>query len=390
MTSAPLQPAPTERPPEEEEEDEEEEAFVPSWIKITDRSQCEIEFAKFQDKANSPLDDIVSDYGFVTRNPMDKRYDVYIESAEFIFANGSRNLTALEEHRKCMAYREEFRLVDEIFVNITGYGANMSTSKTYHEAYQYAKHIPMYYRQRIALSLQEEDYKSVFDKMKEACNWMSNYGKDTKEEGDKIVRDFERVQDQMAVSVRHYASLTTLFNNLFKEVMQKIEPAVNMAGFYLQNNITKINLAKEFEAPSFTKAVGDLADYNKQLVDVAKDFTDEMVKGKDKLETAYQQLFHLKLPVFNDYNVYRLQLVEDAAALNDSVWENLIGSLDEDLESSLTLMVTEAYERLMTPVEDLRTRLMEPVEELLVQVEDLDASLKEYKQATKMSTQFFM
>ncbi len=359
------------------------EEFIPSWITITSQRKCKAEFAKLQDKVNSPLDDIVTDYGYVIRNSLTKRYAAYLESVEFLFTNLTRNLTAIEEHKNCLDYWEEFTKIDEIFVNITGFGANMSTAKTYDEAYQYAKYIPKYHRQRVALPYKEEKYESLYSEMRDSCNWMKNYGKETVKKGKKILRKFEHVLARMRVRVSELVHQQHLFEHMSRVMTDLLEPAINTAEQIFKNITTSTN--NQLMASTENYVI-----LRQKFSDGMFYFKKETGDSRDELESAYQQISMLKFPVINWNNIYKLQLVEETAALNDSEWPELTNSVGVGFGTSLSLMIREAYDRLLTPLEELTTSFVELEVDLLLHVEEFNQFFQEYKKAASMDTGFYL
>ena len=169
-------------------------------------------------------------------------------------------------------------------------------------------------------------------------------------------------------------------------MLHKIQPTVKLGSDYVSGNITKVELAEAFAAAHFTKAIQDLADCNADLVDTAKDFTNAILKGRDRLVSMYDELFDLKLPILNRFTVNQLELVKQAEILNDSRMENIVDSLQYDIEENLIELIKETYNRLMNPTE----AFTEPVEDLIEKIENFVEDLKEYKASTKMNTEFFM
>ena len=87
----------------------------------------------------------------------------------------------------------------------------------------------------------------------------------------------------------------------------------------------------------------------------------------------------------NFVTVNELELVKQAGEINDSSMHDLVHNLKENPEDILEL-VKEMYNRVMDPTESL----IQPVNDVVKKIEPLAESLKEYKTAIKLNTEFFM
>ena len=86
-------------------------------------------------------------------------------------------------------------------------------------------------------------------------------------------------------------------------------------------------MAKRFEAPYFTKAIGDLADINKDLVEVTKEYTEAMMRGRDKLIAIYGKVFKMKFSILNKSSIYELELVRMASKSNDTKIQEMVSTI---------------------------------------------------------------
>ena len=56
----------------------------------------------------------------------------------------------------------------------------------------------------------------------------------------------------------------------------------------------------------------------------------------------------------------------------------------------MVALVTETYQSLKAPIEELDATVVDPVENILRQINTLNEDLKTYKETIKMNTEFFM
>ena len=354
------------------------------WATINDVSQCSPTFAELVDLMNSIYDDIDNDLRIVRRKLIQDQFAKYRQAVADAFQNTTANLSSIAPHVGCLDLEEELTVMDDLFILITELGANITHAQSFDQAYGYAIQIPPLYKLR--KQYDETQFNDIESNAATKCGWLRNYGRETNEAGTKALHGLEKVTDEKESALRQFGSLTKLFNKLHHEVLHKIQPTVQLGYDYVSGKITKVELAEAFVAAHFTKAIQDLADCNADLVDIAKDFTNAILKGRDRLVFVYDELFDLKLPVLNAFTVNLLGLVKQAKVLNDSRIENIVDRLQFDIEENLIELIRETYNRLMNPT----AAFTEPVKDLIGKIENFVEDLKEYKASTKMNIEFFM
>ena len=353
-----------------------------SWNNINDVSEC-----------RSAFDDLVEKYKWfedvlewMKRSGEDIK--TYHNNLNTIFQNTTIDISAIESHKKCREFSDESNDILELFIIIIELATNLTKSETLEEAYSYAVQIPPFYKRRIKYDV---DYLEELDtNVREECDWLRELGEETREDGGKVGRELGSAKDQKEAALRQFNSLTDLFNKLYKEIVDKINPTTSTAKEYINGFLEKTALCQEFETPLFKKAIEDLSDINRDLVEVLKDYIEEMTVGLAKMRRAYTGLFKLKLPVMNSYNIQQLQLVQRAAEMNDTVLQAAVNNIENKMEDAMYDLVAETYQRLITPIGEMENTVADPVDDLLSQIGKLDESLNDYKESTKMNTEFFM
>ena len=354
-----------------------------AWTRITDRSECRPALEELKDQVNSLLDDIDSDIAYVKKRLIKDKFVSYDEFLDDIFPNGTFNATSVPSHTDCMSLKKEVIEMDELFLRITELGSNISHSMSYNEAYKYAVQIPPLYRRRKQYN--ESFIKSFDTEIKAKCNWLKNWGEESKEAGEKALDDFDKILDEREITLRHFESLTRLFNKLHHEVFNRILPAVTLGDHYLEGYVIKLKLSEAFEETHFRKAVEALSDLGADLVEVTNAYANAMINGRDKFEDMFGKMLNLKLPILNSLTANNLKLVKQAAEINDSRLQDLVLGLKVNPEDIIEL-VKETYNRVMDPTESL----IQPVYNLAKKIEPLAENLREYRTSTKMNTEFFM
>ena len=354
-----------------------------SWVNLQNASQCARVFKHLKGNITDPSY-IELDLDYVAKNAIEKQYVAYRETLDTIFGNSTFNLSGVEDHTKCLDLEMNYTTLDNLLILMTRLAANVSESEMYDEAYGYAVQIPPLYRER--LRHDETRFGEMATTLGETCGWLNGYAEDTADNKDKTLENFEKTTDDIDAALRQFNSLNNLFLKLCNDVLNKIEPTIHRGKEYLERNITKVKLAEEFLTPYFTKAVQDLAEISADITDVTKDYNEEMVKGREKLTLAYKHLFELKLPIINNYNVYKLDLVKAALSINDTEIRDMFESVDEYVENKITELIIKSFERLMNPTK----AFTDPLEDIIKKIESLTQDLKTYKQTATMNTKFYM
>ena len=310
-------------PPEFTDPNKDRDPSDNSWNNVNHISECQPAF-----------DDLVDNYHYLesplrwmkTGNQLSMRK--YRENIKILFENSTVNVSAMESHRKCMEIQDVALQKGDIMIEIVELVVNVTKSESLAEAYAYAVQIPPLYK--MTLTYEGDDLQEVETNVRETCAWLRELGEDLHGDSGEVEREFGDAKDQRDLAFRQFQSLSDLYSKLYRDVTVKIKPTVDRAMDYLQGSVKKSDLSQEFQTPFFAKAIEDVSDINKQLVEVIKDYTEEMTIGKNKLEKAYKELFWLDLPVMNSYKIHQLQLVQRAAEINNSVIEDALMNMDSD------------------------------------------------------------
>ena len=166
---------------------------------------------------------------------------------------------------------------------------NISYSKTYNQAYTFAKQLPDLYKQRIQYD--ETKFRQMYKHVRDTCDWFEDAGVDTLDRGHVAMAELQKVKDERNTAMRHIAYINELFELIYSAVMEILNPKVKLAQGYLEGNTTKIELATEFVEQSFSTTVENLEYINHDLVSLAKTYIETMIQGKDKLQRFYQTIF---------------------------------------------------------------------------------------------------
>ena len=139
----------------------------------------------------------------------------------------------------------------------------------------------------------------------------------------------------------------------------------------------------------FIQETDTLYEYCHELNGHIKEFSSEINCFGDNLLLVFKELLQLRIPIINTYNIHQLEVVQEAAALNDARMHEITDNLKTNVSNILDL-VTESVSRILKSVTDLKQTITQPIEEVLEIIEDLEMSLRLYQASLKMNTEFFM
>ena len=305
-----------------------------------------------------------------------------------IFINGTYNYSAYINHTKCIALETEvLQLIQkplvrakdawEIYVNLT-------TAETIQEALVYAEKLAGYYGDAVNNELIRYEYDN---RMTEQCKWLEEF---VWEEVYRVPWSKKTAGKEIRIFMRKILNtMRREYKKMFENYMTIIFPRLENLGWYLNGNMSKTELSENLGKISFIKSAEALYGQNADIRSSIKDFITEMILAKENLLGLYSTLVSLKLPILNTHNIYELDLVKQAGALDDPRLQHIVDSLKSDV-THLPELVEECYDRLIRSMEEVIAGLVKPVEDVLEQIDELRNYLKIYQTSTRMDTDFFM
>ena len=316
-------------------------------------------------------------------------FNRYHQIVEELYLNTSISPSEIEEHRKCSDALDEAVGVFDVYQTIVELALNMTKSDTFTEAYSYAIQIPPLLKMT-KLLFTDEKVKTIDRSVSRECDWLDRIHWTTSNEYSRLREDFGKLDELTSSTDRLFKTMVPLSHNLNNELSHKITIFTRKGQEYLDQRITKSKLSQEFASRLFLKYRENIADLTHELEEAIKEYDEEMSIGMEKLKDHYRKLFELSLPVINNYNVYKLNLVKNAAKINDTTLQNITNGLQNNLEDNMMDLITETYTRLIQPFTEMKISLLDPVDDVIEQINDLSEFLLEYKMSTKMNTNFFM
>ena len=264
--------------------------------------------------------------------------ELLTENRLHLFYNKSSNA----QHQECFSmeaevltlidtYLSEFQEVDEIWRNLT-------KAPTIQEASVLAKKLLPYYSDIIHIGLMKYDY---LRKLNNACHGTKSFIEDLlrvnpktvsprQEEALALLQDaqtsLEKIRETYIKLRRHYD--TAINSNIFENLQS-----------YLDGNITKMELDAKLRSKQ--KSFALLYEHKEDLHANIKEYSTKMTLSTETHVNMYKRFVTLEFPLINIQNVYELELVEKAAAINDSRMPEIVNNLKIDVTIFLPEMIRE-------------------------------------------------
>ncbi len=244
-------------------------------------------------------------------------YKNYHEKVSQVYENSTVDPNDIEEHVNCISHEKEINDTLHIMTDILQLGVNMTKTDSYDEAYNFGLQIaPLYHKVSM---ITEEELEDISDEIYEACGWLGELSRETREEGRRAVGGFGRVKDEKDAALRDFNSMSNLMDKLLRGVNGTISSTLQFASDYLQGSISKMELSNRLEDPDYIAALDDVQDCGLEFADLAKDYVESMLLSRDRMRGVFDRLFQLKLPVINSYSVQQLEIVTKSLEINDTV-----------------------------------------------------------------------
>ena len=277
-------------------------------------------------------------------------------------------------------YLSKFQKVDEIWRNLT-------KAPNIKEASVLAEKLLPYYSDIIHIGLMKYEY---LKKLSDACDGTKSFIEDllrvnprtvspTQEEALVLLQDtqtsLDKIRETYVKLHRNYAA--AIYSNIFENLQS-----------YLVGNITKMELGTKLRSKQ--KSFALLYEHKEDMHAYIKEYSTKMTLATETLVNVYKRFITLEFPLINIQNVYELELVEKATAINDSRMQEIVDNLKLDVTTFLPELIRECCSRLIKIMEEVTDGLVKPIEDVLEQLDELGNDLELYRTSTRMDTDLFM
>ena len=310
------------------------------------------------------------------------------EFVEEMFPYARYNYNSNTEYLECVAletdilpqidgYIVQFRHVEEILLNLTTSGIQ--------ESLVLAETLSSYYDEIIDIG---QIYHKYQMKLNEACDWIKpvishqnfllDRGTVKEEELDSFLNEIHTT----------WVKIRNAVNALQRYYINIIHPDIQILQSYLIGNITKVELSDKLK--SMWESSDVLIQLNEDLQILIREYSTKMTLAKEGHVEDCLMLLTVDFPIINRENVYELEMVKKAAAINDSRMQEIVDNLKVDVVHYLPELIRECYDRLIESMRDIRDGLIRPIEAVVEQLDEQIDELENYQKSTRMDTDFFM
>ena len=311
------------------------------------------------------------------------------ELMEEKFPHARSNYSSNKQHQECLALETEvlteingyvvkFKHVEEILMNLT-----MSEIQ---ESLVLAETLSSHYREIINIG---QIYHSYWSKLNEACSWIKSVVRNQ----NSVLLIWENTHENPAkllwdVVVTSLNKIRNAYSSLQRYYVTVSHPDIAILQSYLSGHLTKMELGKKLKS---MEESGDVLYHLKEdLLTLITEYSTKMTLAKDSLVQLYEVYLNFDFPIINGQNVYELELVERAAAINDPGMQEIVDNLESDVVQYLPELITQSYNGLIESMEQVTYGLIKPIEDVLGQLDELRNDLEIYQTSTRMDTDFFM
>ena len=231
-------------------------------------------------------------------------------------------------------------------------------------------------------------YGNQIDKY-DYCRWTSRSLNSEKAE---IVKEFETLEGAvdyetqallyMEAAFKAYARSESIFTI-------KILPTLKQLNSYLEGNITKRELAINFNKPILTKGLSDLENAASEMTSYIKDFKNDVATLTLKVTKGFEELTKFTLPIFNKFHARKLSFTKAVRNLKRKDFEEMLESFDEDFTKSFSDLLRKNYEDFVSYTVAVN-KISYKVKELTTKIRSLHNDLSNYRTSTNMDVDFYM
>lgn len=327
------------------------------WLQITSQEECDEAYRKFKNHIN---DTIVKRYHDIRQ---DREFSIFAE--DFLQQQDPEYINQRNERRFCFEMIEERKNATDYLITVLRLIDNM----------RYAALVEGL--AAIEGLLARRAVTELYD-LYEYCDGLLYYSGEIYE---KAVKDKANITLARQTLLTARNLLSEWYFNLVWHDMETTFFINSMVG-YLAKNITKKELAEQFlSEQNVSKREGFLQNI-KSMDGFMQEFEQEIYQVLNLMWQGYGNLREDKSVIINDSSVHRLELIRKALTvddLSDSAREGDLWNICFGIQEMMNRTIKHVKQDIMTPM------LLMPG-----QFKKVESNLREYLEAIKMDTQFYL
>ena len=313
------------------------------------------------------------------------------DQAQEAFQYSTYNYSADTNYINCVSLENEIRpsifILTKKVIFICNLTRSLITAPTPSDALDFAKQVAGLLNDLYNVGILRLKYHDTLDKY---CSWLQKILSKTSTLVHESSVDLKVTLKTKEEIKKSYDDVRSAFNKVYETHENITKTIVKGITNYIDGNLTKLQFGQAMADLSFKKRAEKLCDlYSVDLNDAVSECVNEVQYMGRWVSNIYVNLLRLKYDVLNTSNVFELDWVKQAKALNDSRLVELVDRLKWNVSKFLEL-IDETYYRLTRPVEELNTLVIKPVEDFCEQLQVLTSSLQIYHASAEMDTEFFL
>ena len=309
------------------------------------------------------------------------------ELMEELFPHVRYNYSSNKQYQECVA------LENQVLPQIEGYVVTFKeiekmlmnwNSSEIQEALILVGKLSSYYGEIINIGVIYHTYQT---KLEVCSSWLKPAVED---QYNSIFNSMPTLWDAYIFFEDISLSLTKIRNVYTKlyHLYTLIHPHIAILQSYINGNITKIELGERLK--SMKESWDVLYQLKEDLQTQIREYSGQVTLAKYSLVDVFERILTPDFPIINSKNVYELELVERAAAINDSRIQEIVDNLKIDVIHYLPQLITQTSDGLIESMDQVTYGLIKPIEDELGQLDELRKDLENYQTSTRMDTDFFM
>ena len=315
--------------------------------------------------------------------------DKYLSYVEKIYKNMSQILEVIPQHLKCINIIQYLENMTEELNNLYDLMVTTSNVESVEEAIPVLIQLHESYLLWKIMNDNFTAYASKVDSY-DYCEWTYRAVSDERDEIRKEFDTIEGAADYKAQAILYLAAAFEAYALIESTYTMKILPTLKHFNSYLKGDMTKRELAINFNKPVFTKVLSDLEDASSEMTSYIKDFKNDVATLTLKVTEGFEELTKFTLPIFSKVNALELSFIKAVKDLKRKDFEQMIESFDDNFKKSFGELLRINYEDFVFYTEEAVNTISDTVEELTSRITSLQSDLSDYKTSTNMDVDFYM
>ena len=182
--------------------------------------------------------------------------------------------------------------------------------------------------------------------------------------------------------------------SMYNIMDQTIIPSLGVIDDYLEERVTKMDMANVFDSLLLQKALQDIVALSADFISIAREFDQRFKSALHNVKLGYWFIFNTSLPLVDNDVIWNWEIIAHTRDHNVSHMNDLLDRLftaDFQEQGNVFAEILIAFTSDYTdPIEELKLRLPAEIDELIKSINVMMEELLTYIEDNKMNQWFFM